>query len=71
MLGLCICMIILHFQQIFEDASGSEYGMVVYASVTQGSEYGTVVYASVTQSSDMSDYGSIHLNNAWICLNML
>ena len=47
-------MIILHFQQIFEDAS----------SVTQGSEYGTVVYASVTQSSDMSDYGSIHLNNA-------
>ena len=43
-------MIISHFRQIFEDASSSEYG--------------TVVYASVTQSSDISDYGSIHLNNA-------
>ena len=43
--GLWICLTILHGRQAFEDASGSEYGMVVYARVTQSlnmSEYGLI-----------------------------
>ena len=43
--GVLICMIILHVQQVFEDAS-------LGLQISQGSEYDTVVYARVTKSSE-------------------
>ena len=58
--GLWICLIVWHVQQAFG------------VPTKPGSEYGTVAYARVTHNrvSNISDYGSILVNKAWMCLNM-
>ena len=61
--GLKICLIILNIWQAFEDAPSSKRAT--------GSEYGTVVYARVTQSSEclnMAQFASVMPENTSICL---
>ena len=64
-LGLWICMIILHIWQAFEDDSKTQEvlnkpGFWIWHNW---------IWKSYAESW-MSDYGSIPLNNAWICLSM-
>ena len=53
---------ILHFRQTFEDASSSKYATVLNMTWMYMQELGRI--------PNMSDYGSIRLNNAYICFNM-
>ena len=56
MLGLCICMIILHVQQDFEDASGSKGTRVLNMA--------RLCMQGLDRVPNLSDYVSIFLNNA-------
>ena len=62
MLGLWICMIILHVRQAFEDTSGSKYARVLNMA--------RLHMQGLRRVPNISHYGSIRFNNAWRCLNM-
>ena len=61
--GLWICLITLHVRQAFEDGSGSK--------MCQSSDMAWLYVQRLRRVLNMSEYGSIYLNTAWICLNIL
>ena len=60
--GLWICLIILNVRQAFEDALSSEYARV--------RNIARLYMQGLHRVRKMSEYGSIYLNNARICLNV-
>ena len=56
------CMIILNFWQAFGDALGSKEVKVLNVS--------RLYMQGLLRVPNISDYGSIRLNNAWMCLSM-
>ena len=56
------CLIILHAPQTFEDVLGSKCARVL--NMTRLHMQG------LNRVLNLSEYGSICLNNAWICMNM-
>ena len=59
---LWICMIILHVQQDFEDDSGSKYARILNMA--------ELYMQGLRRVLSMSEFGSIHLNNACICISL-
>ena len=60
--GRWICLIILHVWEALEYASGSKYARILnMALLYMQGLYGVL---------NFPEYGSICLNNAWICLDM-
>ena len=55
MSGLWICLVILHVQQAFEDASGSKYTRILNKARLYKQEFRIL---------NMSEYGTLFLNNA-------